>query len=171
MPTYLATALTGLFGVALIASCGTSVVAPADSAAGTSSSTGSGAAGTGGAPTSATTSGDSGGAIGFGGFAATSGGSEVGAGGSPDMPGLFDCGGCLCDGATHYCRIDGGGGPTPPPGPPPMPTCPEDPAATSCKPLPAECLSSPTCACLGWPNSICSCAVEHEGIVVKCVYP
>ncbi len=159
----------GGFAVALAAlagSCGSVAVEHGGSNASASGST-TGAGGAGGVGTTSVTSGDIGGGIGFGGFAATGGGS----GGSPGMPGLFDCGGCLCDGTTHYCRFEGGGGPTPPPGPPPAPLCADDAGVTSCKPIPAECLSSPTCNCLGKPDSICSCEVMAPGILVKCINP
>jgi hypothetical protein len=144
------------------------------------SSANASASGAGGASTassasaSGSTSSDVGGAIGFGGFPATSAtsGGEGGAGGSPAMPGLFDCNGCLCDGATHYCElVSGGKAPGPPPGPPPQPMCPEDAGAIRCKPIPAECLPMATCKCVDPQQGPCTCTVDPQGITVTCNLP
>ena len=80
--------------------------------------------------------------------------------------GLFDCGGCACDGATHFCytvdmhfrglpspdaqvcsAFDGG-----------------DPASLD---LPAGCGPAPSCACLA-PYYQCSCSDIGSGLLVDC---
>jgi hypothetical protein len=140
------------------------------SGSGSGSGSATGAGGASSASASASSGGDVGGGIGFGGFPAMSS-SDVGAGGSPDMPALFDCFGCLCDGATHFCELFTGGGPTPPPGPPPEPTCPEDNAPNRCKPIPAACSPMATCQCVSPQMGGCTCDVNHQGITVVCVLP
>lgn len=153
----------------LAAACGSVIVDKSSSNASASgSAAGAGGAGTTGA--SSSSGGDVGGGIGFGGFPAMSS-SDVGTGGSPAMPGLFDCFGCLCDGSTNYCELLTGGGPTPPPGPPPEPMCDAVPGPTRCKPLPAACLPVATCQCVSSQQGNCTCEVDHAGITVTCVLP
>lgn len=158
--------LLALLGVG----CGSVTVDKSSSNASGSGTGSESATGAGGASASASSGGDVGGGIGFGGFPAMSS-SDVGAGGSPDMPGLFDCFGCLCDGSINYCKVNTGGGPTPPPGPPPEPLCDMAPAQNRCIPLPAECLSMATCQCVTSQQGNCGCKVDHGGITVNCVLP
>ena len=161
--------MAGGFAATLTMACGSVVLEPSTSnSVGSGGTTGSGgstaSSGNGG---NGVTSGD-GGAIGFGGYGSS--GETVGGGGSPSMPGMFDCHGCLCDGATHYCDL-GSAGPPSPPGPPPEPMCAEDGGAVDCLPIPAECLPAPTCACIKPEQSFCKCDVLSGGITVTCNYP
>lgn len=145
---------------ALIAACSSVAV---DKSGSNASASGTGA---GGASVASSSSG--GGDTGLGGFSAASTG-QGGAGGSPSMPGLFDCAGCLCDGATHYCITHDG--PKAPGPPPPEPTCPEDGGPLNCMPLSIECLSKPTCQCVAAKMGACQCDVLPQGISVHCVIP
>jgi hypothetical protein len=154
----------------LPAACGSVTL---DRASASASATGTGGAGAGtGTSSGSSTGGDVGGSIGFGGFPDTTGGTG-GAGGTPSLPGHFDCGGCACDGATHYCELQVGLKKLPPPGPPPEPLClePDGMSPNSCKPIPAACLPEATCACV-YPNlGVCSCKVDPQGITVLCNLP
>lgn len=120
-------------------------------------------------------------------------GSSSGGGGAPfefsdaapfpaDAPladaGLFNCGGCLCDGKTHYCLFSSGpGGKTPPTPDAGMALCPEQDAgspatADGCLPLPATCGTSPSCACIDVPFPVpCPCSDAGGGLLVSCVIP
>ncbi|MEP7123871.1 MAG: hypothetical protein ABJE95_23280 [Byssovorax sp.] len=137
----------------------------------TSNASGS-ATGAGGAASASSSSGvieDVGGGTGFGGFPGTTSGAG-GTGGSPSMAGMFDCNGCLCDGATHYCELQFGGA-APPPGPPPEPMCDADAGPIRCKPIPSACLPMATCQCIYPQEGPCTCKVDPGGITVTCNLP
>jgi hypothetical protein len=90
--------------------------------------------------------------------------------------GLFDCNGCMCDGATHYCKITlAGAAPShqekPPPGPDGC-TDADAGAPDGCIPLPSTCLPDPACTCieanaLAW----CACSDESAGLKLTCMLP
>jgi hypothetical protein len=88
-------------------------------------------------------------------------------GGSGGTLGWFQCAGCLCNGATHYCYgWTSGAGTTGYDGGPvydPDAACPEQ---SSCIPLPPQCAGNPSCECLG---TGCSCGlVADAGYSVQC---
>lgn len=84
--------------------------------------------------------------------------------------GLFDCGGCACDGTTHYCAQASGGHVLPPAD---AAACPEPDGGSGfgCQPLPAACGGVPTCGCLPQTSDACSCEDVGGGLQVMCVYP
>lgn len=92
--------------------------------------------------------------------------------------GYFDCKGCACPSATHYCETTLGGAPLPPfpPFPPPTPPQPGDPKCdevdgyTSCAPIPDQCLSALTCSCIE-PYPFCDCSNDGTGFYVTCAFP
>jgi hypothetical protein len=124
----------------------------------------------------ATSGGSAGAAV--AGSAGVSGGLQLGGSGGMPVPdatvdgpvlldaGWFDCGGCACDGATHYCLYTSGGFAPPPP--PDASVCEEDGGSSHCKPLPGGC-SPPSCACVTGPA--CSCTDDGGGLRVSCAYP
>lgn len=114
------------------------------------------------------------GGTGSGGLVIT-GGTGSSGGGLPDVfPGdvvladaaLFDCGGCACDGSTHYCFIAMHPFRAPPP--PDAALC-ED-AGSSCLPLPANCSANPTCGCIPFAPG-CDCEDVGGGLQVFCYIP
>jgi hypothetical protein len=164
--TSLKLAMAWSLAATLAAACGSVDVDKKASSNASGSATGAGGAGT-----SSSTGGDVGGGIGFGGAPGTSS-STVSAGGSPAMPGTFDCNGCLCDGATHFCeQVFHDPSPPPPPGPPPEPLCADDAGLSGCKPIPAACLPTATCQCVDPQLGSCVCKVDHAGITVTCTLP
>ncbi|HRI07478.1 MAG TPA: hypothetical protein PKW35_06660, partial [Nannocystaceae bacterium] len=79
---------------------------------------------------------------------------------------LFDCHGCGCDAATHYCvTVLGGGLPGLLPGD--LTPCPDvvDPYLDGCHPFPAPCVDDPSCACLGdIPGCFCDEQPDHAHV-------
>jgi hypothetical protein len=78
------------------------------------------------------------------------------------VPEPFDCGGCPCDGTTHYCAGLAAGpvGPGPTAGP------------TECVPLPSACNGQPSCACVDpMPLLGCTCTQGQGGVRVDCAEP
>lgn len=173
-------ALLGFALLSLLASaCGESEGADGRSTGG---GAGSGGSATGGAPSGGTGGATSGGAGGVGG--APSGGSagtpsDSGADADDGGPfvadaGLFACGGCACDGATHYCVSFVGG--LLPPAPPDAAACPDvtTPGASGCHPLPTGCNGVPACGCLPSPMpgySACHCDDTGGGLTYSCAMP
>src|SRR6185369_1636775 len=100
----LVAASAGLVIAGWIGACGS--VETQQESAGTTGSGGSGAM-------SASSSGGMGGSIAFGGQGGQAG-SDAMLDTTPIVTSPFDCNGCLCDGATHYCIVYHGGAPTPP---------------------------------------------------------
>jgi hypothetical protein len=90
--------------------------------------------------------------------------------------GDFDCKGCACPSATHYCETTSGGAPVSPSPPPPTPPQPGSPkceevdASTSCVPVPDKCVQAMTCDCIK-PYPFCDCENDGTGFYVKCVLP
>ncbi len=127
--------------------------------------------------------GGSGGATGGSGGTSTGGnaGSSFGGAGGLDASsdvvvlqdaGWFDCGGCACDGTTHYCVESSGGAAKLPPLPDAS-TC-ADSGTTfgGCNPLPATCPTPATCDCLTMPvPGACFCSDAGGGLLVKCMMP
>lgn len=124
------------------------------------------------------------GALGGGG----SGGSELGgsAGGivlsdaappsfdGPDLAdaGWFDCDGCACNGATHYCLVVDSFPFLPNAPPPPDAASCDTAAGSGCTPLPADCLEAPSCSCI--PPKYgggCDCSDDGGGLRMYCVLP
>lgn len=146
-----------------------------DSDAGRSDAS-AGAGGSGGSAGSA-----SGGAAGSGGISLFDAGG--GSGGMADAAtdpitvadaGWFECGGCLCDGTTHYCeQISAGVNAPSPPEPPDGATlCSTKEAGNDCLPLPTECAGVPSCGCVPKPyGDICSCNDVGGGLLVHCALP
>jgi hypothetical protein len=137
-----------------------------------------------------TTTGGSGGTSAGGGSGGTNGGASGfggiplggGAGTSPidasdgavvSDAGWFQCGGCACDGTTHYCIHTSGGAANPMPPPDDAAVCDYDAATGSngCVPLPAGC-DPPSCDCVGVPfGGACTCTDAGGGILVQCFLP
>jgi hypothetical protein len=158
------------------------VLASAPACGGSTEDTRTATAGAAGAGSGGASSGGAGGASGsagstgpggVGGFAIPDGG------GFPDgfldgavlgEGGLFDCGGCACDGATHFCLHVAAGAIGAPP-PPDAPAC-DDAGAKGCQPLPASCGNSPSCGCLPSPyGGACTCSDVGGGLEVFCALP
>lgn len=163
--------VVGWAAAASIAACGTGV------------NVGSSASGAGGGNQGSASSGGGTSATGMGGAASSvtssvttssAGGPDAStdAGDATITPMPFDCQGCLCDGATHYCLVIHGGAPAGngPKGPPPEPTCDDDASPNDCKPLPAMCAGKPSCACLDMGGA-CQCDEMGGGVTVTCVLP
>lgn len=154
----------GCFTAGAIASCGGGTRIENGPAASSGNASSSGTAGAGGAGGSGII------IIGFGGMGGTSAYD-----GSVDpnyMPNLFDCDGCACDGATHYCRQVYAGAQVPPA--PDAGSCSElDAGWSSCIPIPPDCISAPSCACLDTYNGACQCQLVEEGagFWVQCFLP
>jgi hypothetical protein len=81
--------------------------------------------------------------------------------------GPFDCMGCICDGATHYCRVSHAGAPKRP-FLPDAAAC-SDLASSFCIPLPESCQGTPSCSCAS--EAPCICQSAGGGILVECFYP
>ncbi|CAN5812403.1 hypothetical protein BH09MYX1_BH09MYX1_46970 [soil metagenome] len=83
-----------------------------------------------------------------------------------DGGGPFRCAQCPCDGRTHYCDTSTAGPPAPEPdyGEAGCQT-----ASPRCKPYPAACDGSPSCACI----IACDCAraASGDGLFAGCSYP
>jgi hypothetical protein len=117
--------------------------------------------------------GPSGGASGSGGFAASAGAVADASLDSPSVTdaGWFDCGGCACDGTTHYCvEWVGGGAYAPPPPPPDAAVCAGDAGFPTggCLALPANCSGPPSCDCV--PTGCGVCTVVPGGLLVTCYF-
>jgi hypothetical protein len=87
---------------------------------------------------------------------------------------LFDCGGCLCDGATHYCQVTQAGAHSGPgQGRPPAPPCDDADAGApnGCIPLPSQCLNDVQCACIAPMPGPCSCMDLGPGLEILCALP
>lgn len=156
--------MTAVATVAAIVACGADVSGPRTTG------------GAGGA--AGTTTGTGGNGIGGGGGIAGDAGVEDAASdapsdGSVSDAGLFDCMGCACDGATHYCTVYYAGAKVPPSPPPPdAAACTEVDAGPGCAPLPAACAPSPSCQCLDIiPGGFCQCSELAEGLLVECFLP
>lgn len=161
-------------GLSSVAACGGSNEDTNTATAGNAGSAGTATGGTSAGGSGGTvTSGGAGGASGSGGFLTIDGGGTPD--GFPDGAvladgGLFDCGGCACDGKTHYClRIAAGALRAPPP--PDAPSC-DDAGANDCQPLPANCGGVPSCTCLPSPyGGACNCNDVGGGLEVFCALP
>ena len=83
---------------------------------------------------------------------------------SPPPPPLFECGDIACDPATTYCQIDTGGAVDDAGG-----------SQFSCRPLPASCGGTATCACAQsgptLPPGACDCVEQGENVIVTCAVP
>jgi hypothetical protein len=147
----------------VVAACGTAD--PARTAAATGSGGGTASAAGGAAGSSGSTSQG----IPWTQMTSTGAGGQDAAPDVPFVPGPFDCAGCLCDGATHFCLVAHGGSPPPPP--PPEPLCPEDASDGPCFPLPSACMGHPSCACANpapYPPGLCFCTEAGGGVSVSC---
>ena len=81
----------------------------------------------------------------------------------------FDCFGCVCDAADHFCveLIPGVLPPLLPDG-----ICPDSTLFEGgCVPFPDECAQDPSCACLGNLPGACSCQKGESPVLVKCPLP
>jgi hypothetical protein len=150
-------------------------------ACGSSSSTGS-TGGTGGSSSGGSNTGgtSSGGSAGAGGVAGSGGVPDAGSDASDGGPfvadaGMFDCQGCGCNGATHYCvNIMAGTQVMEPFG---TGECTDvtDPTAEGCHPLPADCKGVPSCGCLPSPlpgaGGACDCGDSGGGLTYSCALP
>lgn len=81
-------------------------------------------------------------------------------------PGLFDSGGCACDGATHFClKVDMHSRGLPAPDAEPCSA--SDAGGAACLELPSGCGPAPSCACLA-PYWQCACSDVGGGLLVYC---
>lgn len=157
-----------LCAVALLACGGSSNTSATSTAASQGGSGGGTTSGAGGA-----SAGGAGG-TGLGGFLNPQPDAGAGAWGAWDATaplddgGLFDCGGCACDGRTHYCVVSVGGliPPAPDAGP-----CGDGGSGFQCKPLPEDCLAPPSCGCIHGPYQFCQCEDVGGGLRVICNFP
>lgn len=166
------------WGVLAIVVTGSLAACGSSGSEGSSSGGSSGSAGvaSGGAPSGGSGGASSGGAS-SGGASGGSAGSGADAGdGGPFVTdaGMFLCGGCACDGATHYC-VSIAAGVRPPP-PPDAGVCPDvtSPGAEGCHPLPGECKGVPSCGCLPSPMpgyGACYCTDSGGGLTYGCALP
>lgn len=155
-----------MLGVSLLAACG---AAQADDTAETRAGGAAGSAPTGGSGGSIHID-AGGGGIGLIG----SGGTIKDAATDPVVvtdAGWFECGGCLCDGATSYCLHVTAGPPLYPAPPPDATLCPDDAGSKGCKPLPSACNGVPSCGCVELPRPLCNCDDAGGGILVSCSLP
>lgn len=169
-----------LLAVAVVAACGSDdekVSSTQTGGAGGNGAAGSGAAGSGAAGSGGTEGGLGGaGASASGGF----GGIQIGdaappAFDGPDLAdaGWFDCSGCACNGATHYClQVAGGAKVLPGAPPPPDAALCGDTGSFGCTPLPPDCADAPSCSCIPVQlGGACQCSDDGGGLLVFCALP
>jgi hypothetical protein len=169
-------AMTSLAGLLAVAACGS------DDEKLSTSQTG-GAGGNGAAGSGATGSGGMEGGLGGAAGASASGGfgglqlsdAAPPSFDGPDLAdaGWFDCSGCACNGATHYClEVTGGAKGLPGAPPPPDAALCGDTGSFGCTPLPPDCVDAPSCSCIPVQfGGACQCSDDGGGLLVFCALP